>query len=409
MHLIDRHLRNSDGLVLRDLNGDGLPDYCTAWEFDQAITIGVHPGYENLDKPWPTARVATVKDSDEAIFTDLDDDGRPDVMYVQGPEADQSGIGISWGPQPDRVLDPEAWTDAGLLPATLPHRKFLVLLEAELNGQPGTEIVAAGTEGTPLVWIEGPAENRRDLSQYRVHEIASVPTNCWTATLLDVDDDGDIDILMAESDSDAETVAATEGVRWLENPGTGTPEQRNPWPAHDITLMEIDRRAELAVSDLDQDGRPDLVFNGRGQIDWWERQTVDPVAWQRVTIPKPADVAPRGMGFAITDLNMDGRLDLVANAVQSPAVQDDQMAIYWMEWLGDEPGADWQYHLIKWGHGKEVPGPGEKWERVRFADVDGDGDEDIIMNEKELWTAPVTEPGQSVIGIVWFENELPQQ
>ena len=40
--------------------------------------------------------------------------------------------------------------------------------------------------------------------------------------------------------------------------------------------MEIDRRAELALIDLDRDGNDDLVFNGRGKIDWWRKASTSP-------------------------------------------------------------------------------------------------------------------------------------
>ena len=70
-----------------------------------------------------------------------------------------------------------------------------------------------------------------------------------------------------------------------------------------------------------------------------------------------------------------------------------------MEYQGSGPADNWVFHPIKWGYGPGHGGIGEKWERIRFADMDGDGDDDVIMNEKELWTArPQEGPGQSLIG-----------
>ena len=65
-------------------------------------------------------------------------------------------------------------------------------------------LVAAETMGTPVVWIEAPERNRRDMSKYKLHVIHDVPHNCWTAVLSDIDGDGDLDIALAESDADHE-------------------------------------------------------------------------------------------------------------------------------------------------------------------------------------------------------------
>ena len=276
-----------------------------------------------------------------------------------------------------------------------------------MNGDGHGDLVAAETMGTPVVWIEAPERNRRDMSKYKLHVIHDVPHNCWTAVLSDIDGDGDLDIALAESDADHETLKEEEGVRWLENPGTGRAEQKKPWPVHIIRPMEIDRRAELALIDLDRDGNDDLVFNGRGKIDWWRKASTSPVTWEHAAITKPAQVAARGMGLAVHDLNGDGHLDLVGNSVNNEHVPENQIAVYWMEYQGSGPADNWVFHPIKWGYGPGHGGIGEKWERIRFADMDGDGDDDVIMNEKELWTArPQEGPGQSLIGIVWFENRL---
>lgn len=405
MHIMDRHLRNSDGLEIADINGDGLPDFCTAWDADGAVTIGVHPGPGKLSESWPVAQVATAGASDEAIFWDADEDGYEDVVYVQGPDMPVSGIGITWNPGPEHILDPEAWEDGGLFPATELRKQFLVLLPMDVNADGHTDLVATGIKGTPVVWLESPERSRRDMSGYKLHVIDEAPDNCWTAVLSDIDGDGDLDIALAESDADHETLKQSEGVRWLENPGAGSAAQKRPWPSHIIRHMEIDRRAELALIDLDRDGRDDLVFNGRGKIDWWRKASVGPVTWEHSAIRKPANVAERGMGLAAHDLDGDGHADLVGNSVNNEHVPEDQIAVYWIKHRDSGPAADWEFHAIKWGYGPDHGGIGEKWERIRFADIDGDGDDDIIMNEKELWTArPREGPGQSLIGVVWFEN-----
>ncbi len=77
-----------------------------------------------------------------------------------------------------------------------------------------------------------------------------------------------------------------------------------------------------------------------------------------------------------------------------------------MQYQGDEPGIDnWITRVIKWSDGFSAPKSwqGEKWDHMRFVDVDRDGDLDIVGNCEEYYSA---EGGgrKTLLGVVWFEN-----
>jgi hypothetical protein len=70
--------------------------------------------------------------------------------------------------------------------------------------------------------------------------------------LVDMDGDGDLDLLMTNGDSlDDFTVRPFHGVRWFENKG------EYPWVQHDLAIMPGVHRAQAA--DMDGDGKLDVV------------------------------------------------------------------------------------------------------------------------------------------------------
>ena len=76
------HLAGADGIRVGDANGDGLPDLVTGWEEGQRIRIYLNPGPENVRDPWEKITVGKVKSAEDAVFADLDGDGRLDVALL---------------------------------------------------------------------------------------------------------------------------------------------------------------------------------------------------------------------------------------------------------------------------------------------------------------------------------------
>jgi hypothetical protein len=90
---------------------------------------------------------------------------------------------------------------------------------------------------------------------FRAETIFRAVTPVWGSSgiqLVDLDGDGDLDLLMTNGDSlDDFTIRPFHGIRWFENEG------RYPWKQHDLALMPGAHRAQAA--DMDGDGDLDVV------------------------------------------------------------------------------------------------------------------------------------------------------
>ena len=439
MHAIDSRFRGANALSGGDANQDGRTDYVTNYEFDQRIVVALHPGADRDPRhPWPTVVAWMPRplvngsgvNPEHSTLADFDGDGNLDVAVAQGEsslpfwEGSQPGIRLVWGPPAGEVLEEEAWVDGGRIPATIDRGHLIYVLPLDVNGDGASDIVSGGRihsgNGTKggVIWVEAPAprDERRDLTQWIVHDIDPEQFSAHGLVPADIDMDGDMDLALANADFD--TPEQEEKILWYENPGTGRPEQKDPWPAHVIFQgSEFYPKVQVAVADLDGDGLEDLLTQTNEEILFFKKTGVSPVTWERIAVQKDPIARGPSRPLKVADINGDGRQDVFGMLVHDGGViAGDKASAFWMEWRGRKPGPDnWNTHVIKWGSGKPMILPifGEKWDQVDITDVDGDGDLDAVANCEEWWEADIEfrffwDPKVNArsVAVVWFENRV---
>jgi len=228
-----------------------------------------------------------------------------------------------------RIIDPEPPPD--------PHIKNT----GDIAGRGLADLVVASSKGGPLVWYEAPHWTR--------HEIA--PEGRWSCdcSIIDMDADGDGDLLISEW-------YTHDRLEWYENPLPAGDPRRDPWRRH---IIGAPKAHHVEAVDLDGDGRPEIVIGDR-----WYTQPNDILrgTWRaRVFAEWPEDAT-----VVLHDLNGDGRLEAVMTRSEGPH------RLSWWE-AADDPAALWREHVIEesldYGHSLKV------------CDFTADGLPDIVTAE----------------------------
>ena len=202
--------------------------------------------------------------------------------------------------------------------------------------------------------------------RFSEHLIADKYAYAYGIAAADFDRDGDLDLSSAD-------YTPHNRLYLFENDRSGK------FQRHIIQQEDPERLERHMVGDVDGDGDLDVVIvkNLRGDLLWFENSgtPTDGELWQRRVVTTDL---PGAYDVALADFDQDGDLDVAA----SSWTLGNQFA--WFENNGRPADGEWKKHMIE----KDVA----ETRTMRAADFDSDGDMDLLGT------------GRKVSQVIWYEN-----
>ena len=263
-----REVRRPRDLAVGDADGDGFDDAVVA-------TGGGHLLY--LENPGGTVRgfrwgrtippATTGRGSfDRVSLADFDADGHLEVLAVNGgegrdPNEGAPGSGISWFTLPPDPLNGDGWRENLLLSGTQAVNARPVDVDADGD----LDVVAALSEGPPLVWFENtPAESGAE--EETGGGVVFAAREFWgeegpTGPSPDGSRLGSGD-LNQDGRVDLVTLSAGDAAEllWIEQPA----DLSKPWAIHSLGTIAPDRVADFGIADINGDEALDVIVGSRG-------------------------------------------------------------------------------------------------------------------------------------------------
>ena len=316
-----------------DVDGDGDLDVLAASQLDDTVAW-----YEN-DGASPPAftrhEIATDADGARSVYAaDLDSDGDMDVLSASSDDDT-----IAWyendGVSPPAFTPHEIATDADSARS---------VYAADLDRDGDLDVLSASANDNKIAWYENDGASSPG---FTMHEIATDADGAHLVYVADLNRDGNLDVISASSDDDT--------IAWYESDGafplTFTP--------HEIST-DADGAVAVYVMDLDNDGDPDVLSASSldDKIAWYEN---DEASFTERVITTAAEGA---RSVYAADLDDDGDPDVL-----SASARDDKLA--WYDNLLEHPISSFPSQASV-ASAVEVP------RSIHAADLDGDGDEDVL-------------------------------
>jgi FG-GAP-like repeat len=241
----------------------------------------------------------------------------------------------------------------------------------DIDGDQMPDLVVGGMPAEGLSWYHYPTW-RKTLIARPSQEFT---TDC---ALGDVDADGVLDIVVPDGESG-------DNLKWFRNPApAGDPFAAEQWQVH--TIGQIGGWGkDVHLADFDGDGRLDVATRHHGAIMIFFQDPTN--AWSRQPLPA---TSLGGEGLGSGDIDGDGAVDLVISGawLRNPGGASARTADLWTELaIGEAPGNF----------------------KALIADLDGDGAMDVAFSSSEdtadvQWWSQPSEPGGSWSGHVAVEN-----
>ena len=315
----------------------------------------------------------------EIVAADLDGDGDLDVVVAYDDLVNSANDKVAWH---ENLDGRGTFGSQRVLPPLVPGVNSLnprSVFAADIDDDGDLDVAMAATRNDEVAWWKnldgqgnfGPSIVITilvdDLNPSEVDDPVSIVVS-------DVTGDGDLDVLTASFADDS--ISLFEGARILSQNRIGVVFA----PAQSIS-NSADQARTVAVADLDRDGDGDLLSasEGDGKIAWYENLDGQGTFGSEQII---SSAAGDGTWLHVADMDGDGDIDVVTASTVS-----DELA--WYENDGTPGGVgDWAKRIVTTSAGNPT--------KVFAADLDGDGDKDVLSTLSSSATGTPS--------VVWFEH-----
>ncbi len=336
-HTINSGMGGCHYVFPADMDGDGDVDVLAQSTHNYDVTWFENDGsggswdIHTISNNYPTPRCA--------YPGDLDGDGDMDVL---GANSSSSNRGVEWWRNDDGVGD--SWTRFYIDDQ---YGSPLFVCCADINNDDTLEAVSpSGTSPYQIAWWE--SSTTPPGSVWEKHVVSGSSKDGWELFPVDLDQDGDMDILCANDHS-------ISGLQFWENiDGIGT-----EWELTRINHSQDDARS-VHAADIDGDGDLDVAACGTRYLylSWFENLDDTCGTWEEHLLATTLD---QNRGVHAADMTDDGFVDILV-----AVWEDNQLFLYKNM---DGSGLEWARYLLK---------SGWWFEDVDVADFNDDGFIDIL-------------------------------
>jgi hypothetical protein len=332
-----------------DIDGDGLVDVIIAGNLKGGNVVWYHA------PDWTKHIIDSGQFAVDIQTGDVDGDGDPDVILPEAAEGSSHGKALLWyeNPRPKGKGALVPWKRHDIT-TTAPVDDYIHDVEVGDVNRDGRLDVVIRHGKTVLYLQKAPdswTEKTLDRGSGRGDEEGT--------TLADLNRDGRLDVVL--------------NGYWLEQPSDPS---KQDWVKHLID-PNWPHLVGVTVADIDGDERLDVLLapaEEHGRLSWYQAP-VDSARGKWIEHVIDPDVEYIHT-FKVGDVNLDGKLDVVTAEMHKSGYQPDKpsrrrVSVYYN--AGE--GLNWKQQVVA------TTGS----HNLRIADIDGDGDLDIIGVN---WTAP---------------------